>query len=264
MTELQAQIEAAETYEKVLVASLFQEWVPRMIAAAHIRPGDRVLDVACGTGVLARGAADAAGANGSVTGVDPNPGMLAVAKRRSPQVEWREGKAESLPFADASFDAVVSQFGLMFFADRTHGIREMWRVLRSGRRLAVAVWDWIENIPAYAAEVAMLDQLWGRRAGDALRAPFVLGDKKLLATVFADAGIEQAAITTVQGKADFPNIIMMVECDLRGWLRIMDVALTEEQIQQTLREAEKVLSSFVNEEDRVVFPMSAHVVTATK
>jgi ubiquinone/menaquinone biosynthesis C-methylase UbiE len=91
---LQAQIDAATAYEEFFVPALFQEWAPRVVVAAQLQPGQRALDVACGTGVLAREAAARVGAAGTVVGLDPNPGMLTVAKRRAPDVEWREGTAE--------------------------------------------------------------------------------------------------------------------------------------------------------------------------
>jgi SAM-dependent methyltransferase len=173
---LQAQIDSATAYQEFFVPALFQAWAPRVVAAARIQPRDRVLDVACSTGVLAREAASRLGSTGSVAGLDPNPGMLAVAGRLAPALEWRRGTAESLPYADQSFDVVVSQCGLMFFTDRRQALREMLRGLAPGGRLVIAVWDWLDNTPAYAAEVALLARIAGRRAADALRAPFVLGD----------------------------------------------------------------------------------------
>lgn len=201
---LQAQIDAASAYEQLFVRALFQEWAPRVVAAAHIQPRHRVLDVACGTGVLAREAATRVGSTGSVAGLDPNPGMLAVAARLAPKIEWRQGTAESLPYADRSFDAVVSQFGLMFFTDRRRALREMLRVLDAGGHMAVTVWDSLDNTPAYAAEVALLERVAGQRAADALRAPFVLGDAKELATLFESAGVAPVAITTHQAGRSFP------------------------------------------------------------
>lgn len=118
----------------------------------------------------------------------------------------------------------------MFFTDRRQAPREMLRVLAPGGRLAVAVWDSLDNIPAYASEVALLEQTADRRAADALRAPFVLGDRKNLAALFAEGGAPSPEITTHHGVAQFPSIHTMVEADLRSWLPVMGVILTEDQI----------------------------------
>src|SRR5512134_552654 len=151
----QAQIDAAQAYEALMVPALFGQWAAKVADAAQIRPGQRVLDVACGTGVLAREAAARTGPTGFVAGLDPSPGMLEVAAHLAPAVDWRQGVAESLPFPDHSFDAVVCQFGLMFFRDRREALRQAVRVLTPDGCLAVAVWDSLDNIPAYAAEVAL-------------------------------------------------------------------------------------------------------------
>src|SRR4051812_79747 len=111
----QAQVAGARAYQALFVPALIGAFAPIVADAAAIVSGDRVLDVACGTGVLACEVAARAGAAGEVVGLDVNPGMLAVARERSPAIAWHEGAAESLPFPDRSFDAVVSQFGLMFF-----------------------------------------------------------------------------------------------------------------------------------------------------
>jgi ubiquinone/menaquinone biosynthesis C-methylase UbiE len=110
------QVDAAKAYEALMVPALFGEWASRVADAAAIQSGQSVLDVACGTGVLAREIASRTGATGHVTGLDPNAGMLEVARQITPDLEWRQGRAESLPFPDQTFDRVVSQFGLMFFA----------------------------------------------------------------------------------------------------------------------------------------------------
>ena len=261
---LQAQIDAANAYEALFVPALFGQWAPQVADAAQIQPGQRVLDVACGTGILAREIASRIGSVGRVVGIDPSPGMVAVAKQLAPAIEWREGVAESLPFPDQSFEAVVSQFGLMFFTDRRQALREMLRVLTPGGRLAVAVWDSLDNIPAYASEVALLERTAGQQGADALRAPFVLGNRKDLATLFSEAGVASAEITTHHGTAQFPSIRIMVEADLRGWLPVMGVILTEDQIGRILQEAEQALSSYAAADGRVTFHLSAHLVTAKK
>ena len=115
---------AAEVYDALFVPALFIGWPPHVADAAALRPGDHVLDVACGTGVLARHAAARVQPGGRVIGLDLNEGMLEVARRRAPEVEWAPCAAEDLPFAGERFYAVVSQFGLMFFSDREAALRE--------------------------------------------------------------------------------------------------------------------------------------------
>jgi SAM-dependent methyltransferase len=188
--------------------------------------------------------------------------MLAVAARLAPEIEWKHGTAESLPFGDRSFDVVVSQFGLMFFENREQALREMVRVSRSSGRIAVAVWDSLDNIPAYADEVALVDRLAGRAAADALRAPFVLGDRARLAAVFADAGMDAVELVTRDGTAAFPGIRTMVEADLRGWLPVMGVNLPEELIQAILGEAEHALRSYATADGKVTFEVHAHICCA--
>lgn len=261
---LQEQIDAANAYESLMVPALFGEWATKVADAAHIRPGQRVLDVACGTGVLGRELASRVGRAGIVAGLDPSPGMLEVAKQLAPAVEWRQGIAESLPFPDESFNAVVSQFGLMFFSDRRKALAEALRVLVPSGRLAVAVWDSLDNITAYAAEVALLERFAGQPAADALRAPFALGDRRDLAALLADAGVGSVEVLTYRGTARFSSVRVMVEADLRGWLPIMGVALTEDQVMRVLKEAEHALSPYVTNDGTVSFGTSAHVVTGTK
>jgi SAM-dependent methyltransferase len=263
-SDLQAQIAAAKAYEEFFVPALFGEWAPRIAATAQLRTGDHVLDVACGTGVLAREAASRVGPSGFVAGVDPSPGMLAMAAQLAPRIEWRQGIAEALPWPDQSFDAVVSQFGLMFFSDRRQALYEMHRVLKKGGHLVVAVWASLDHAPAYAAAVALLERLAGEHAADALRAPFVLGDPKGLAQLVASAGVEEATITIQPGLARFPSVRFMVEADLRGWLPLMGVVLTEDQIERILQEAQHALGSYVTAAGTMAFDVSAQLISATK
>ena len=259
----EAQLAAARAFESLFVPALFRQWAPRLADAAGLAPGQAVLDVATGTGVLAREARSRVGPSGRVVGLDLAPGMLAVASEVEPAIDWQQGSAESLPFPDASFDAVVSQFGLMFM-DADRAIGEMLRVLRPNGHLAVAVWDSLENIPAYAAEVELLDRSAGAPAANALRAPFVLGDPERLAALFRDAGAKQVAVANLAGTARFPSIRVMMEADLRGWLPLVGVELSEEQIARILREAEAVFAPYRTADGQAEFEVRALLVTAVR
>ena len=196
-----------------------------------------------------------------MTGLDRNEAMLAVAKRKAPDLEWRQGQAEALPFADARFDAVVSQFGLMFFDDRIAALAEMWRVLQPGGRLAVAVWDALERTPGYAALTALLQRLFGERVADALRFPFALGDPDALADLATQAGIP-TAITTRAGTARFPSLKAWVDSDAKGW--VLGAMIDDGQYQQLWQEAPRALGRFVQADGTVLFYVSAHILCATR
>jgi len=258
------QIGAATNYEEAVVPALIREWAPRVVAAAGIRPGDRVLDVACGTGVLSRVVAEAVGPAGCVTGLDLDPGMLTIAARSAPGISWHRGVAERLPFRDAAFDAVVSQFGLMFFQDRSRALREMWRVLRPDGRMAVAVWASLEETPAYAAEVDLVERMAGPAAANVLRSPFALGDRAVLERTFAAAGIPLSSLLTQPGTGQFPSIRAMVDTDLSGWLPITGVELDRQMVERILAEAESVFRPYLTSDGTVRFASPAHIAVATR
>ena len=258
----QVSASAAEIYEEFYLPALFEEWPPRVIEAARIQRGQRVVDVACGTGVLARAVAERVGPKGSTVGVDINEGMLDVARGNAPEIEWRQAPAEALPIDDDSFDNVVSQFGLMFFEDQRRALEEMMRVLRPGGNLAVAVWDTLENTPGYTAVTQLLQRLFGDEAADAMRAPYSLGDQQVLQRLFASAGISGAEIQTHEGTARFPSIEAWIYTDIKGWT-LADM-IDDEQYELMLREARQELARFVTAEGTVAFPAPAHIVTASK
>ncbi|MEM8787840.1 MAG: methyltransferase domain-containing protein [Pseudomonadota bacterium] len=208
---------AADVYQDFFVPALFGEWGERVCAQAGVAPSHRVLDVACGTGVAARAAAGIVDATGLVTGVDRNAAMLAVAQRASPALAWQTARAEALPFGDAAFDAVLCQFGLMFFDDRAAGLREMARVLRPGGRLALAVWADVAVSPGYRAMVDLLEDLFGADTAAALRAPFAIGTPAALMAEFAQAGLAPPKITAQTGRARFASIRDWVHTDIKGW-----------------------------------------------
>ena len=188
--------------------------------------------------------------------------MLAVARKKAPGIEWRRGQAKSLPFAENNFDAVASQFGLMFFEDRRAAIMEMVRVLRPAGRLAIAVWDSLDNTPGYAAVTGLLQRLFGDQVADALRAPYVLGDTQVLAALFAEASLADVRVNTIEGTARFPSLDAWMYTDVNGWT--LASVLDDDQFELLLREAKQELQPFVQENGTVRFSAPAHIITGQK
>src|SRR5262249_41083176 len=158
--EYQIEGSAAELFERYLVPAITALWAADLVGRAAPQPGERVLDVACGTGVVARLAARTMGA-GRIVGLDINEAMLAVARSQAadltPPIEWHEASVLEMPFPDRAFDLVLCQLGLQFFPDRPRALREMHRVLVPDGRMALSVYTTIERTPVANALAQSLD-----------------------------------------------------------------------------------------------------------
>lgn len=250
---------AAEVYESFFVPALFAQFAEPVLDRAGVRSGQRVLDVGCGTGVLARAAATRVGPGGRVTAIDPNEGMLAVARRTDPTVAWHPGTAEQLPFPDRSFDHVVSQFAAMFFIDPARALRHMARVCADGGTVTIATWAGLDRTPGYEAMVALIADEIGPAAADALRAPFSLGRPRDLRDLLHPIGYA-VEVEEVDGTARFASIATWVDTDVRGWT-LTDLVDDPTEARLVAR-ANRDLARFVADDGSVAFPAPAIVGTA--
>jgi ubiquinone/menaquinone biosynthesis C-methylase UbiE len=189
----------AEMYASFMVPAMFTPFAGWLLDAAGVEEGHAVLDVACGTGAIAREAARRTGPGGRVTGVDLAPGMLAVARATPAEagaaaITYLEGSADQLPVDDASFDAATCHHGLQFFGDRDRALRELRRALRAGRRAAVACWGPVELQPHYFALGEALRRHVGDEAAELTWSPFAYGDADVLAGLVAGAGFSDVRV----------------------------------------------------------------------
>lgn len=262
---------AAETYERALVPAVFAAWAPLVVALADPRPGERVLDVACGTGVVARLAAQRVGRSGDVVGLDLNPGMLAVAASStadepptSAPITWREASAMKMPLPDAAFDIVYCQLGLQFFPDRPAALREMYRVLVPDGRLGVMVWRGIEHSPGFGILAAALARHVSAEAAGIMRAPFALGDADGLRGLIAAAGFRDITIRPVPGTVRFPSVTRFVQDYVAGSPLASHVAKASDEARAALvsEVAAALKSELVARE--ITFPIAAHLASAKK
>lgn len=250
---------AAEVYDSRFVPALFGQFAPWLVDFAGVRAGNIVLDLATGTGAAALAASAKCA---TVTGLDVNAGMLTVARRKSDAVTWEEGDAADLPFADTTFDAALCQFGFMFFPDRACVLTEMLRVLKPNGTLAIAVFDRLDRSPVYRDLVPMLSRIVSPAAGDALTAPFVLGDIATLTHEIETAGGKDIRVETVTGTARHTSTDAWLDTEVGGWT--ISEMVSPAQLDALKSEARQSFAEYIAPDGTFSFPAPAHFIAARK
>jgi ubiquinone/menaquinone biosynthesis C-methylase UbiE len=183
-----------EMYEGWLVGPLFRPFAEIALEEVKLSSGDRVLDIACGTGIVARLAKERLGDAGHVVGIDVSPDMLAVARTVAPGIDWRAGSAAALPLREnEQFDVVVCQQGLQFFPDKPAAAAQMRRAVKSSGRLAVATWRSDDEIPLFRE----LRRIAERHLGAIADQRHSFGDAAALEALFRDTGFQNVRSKTI-------------------------------------------------------------------
>ena len=253
--------DSAAAYERYLVPAIFDQFARDLVARAAPSQGERVLDVACGTGVVARHAAPLVAPSGHVVGVDVNAGMLAVAAATVSGIEWVEADAAALPFADGSFDVAFCEQALMFFPDRAAALRELRRVLAPGGRVALSVWRGSEHNWVYEAVAAALERHAGPEAGAMMRSPFPAWDAADLRGMLAGAGFRDVRMRLEIGVEEWPSAAELLRREaasspLAGPIGALGPAARDALI----ADVAAALRDYTDD-DRIVFPIETHVAT---
>ncbi len=198
---------AAENYQRYFVPAIATPVSAGLLETARLEPGERVLDVACGTGVIARLAAGAVGPAGSATGIDLAPDMINVARATpapaGPPIDWRVGDAAALPFPDDTYDTVLCQMGLMFMADWPAAVAEMRRTLVPGGRAVISTPGAIQP-PFEILEHALVEHI-SADLGGFVRAVFSMHDPNTLASILRGAGLRDVTVTVKQATLRLPS-----------------------------------------------------------
>ena len=258
----------AEGYESYMVPTLFGPCARILIQAADPKSGERVLDVGCGTGIVAREVATRLGATGAVTAVDLSAKMLAVARtaavREGLTIEWREGNAEQLPFQDGAFDLVLCQFALMFVADKTAALSEMRRVVTGSGRVVISVWEGLDRHPFYQILHNVIQQRLGMSA---LQQIFALGNADDLRDLVLAAGFRRADIKPFSLTARFPNpeafIAGEIEVDTAAIpsMQHLDSKSRQAIVTAITRDMQSPLKELISD-NHVVIPFHELIITA--
>lgn len=253
-----------EMYERHLVGPLFRPWAEMTVEEMKLSPGDRVLDIACGTGIVARLAKERLGDDAYVVGVDLSPDMLAVARTVAPGIHWREGSASALPLRDEErFDAVVCQQGLQFFADKAAAAAQMRRALVPGGKLAVATWRSDDEIPFFRE----LRRVAERHLGGIADQRYSFGDAGPLETLLRDAGFHEVRSRIVsctirfRDGASFVRMNSMAFVGMSAAAKAMDDGERKRVLEAIARESEPVLRSY-SDAAGLAFELSTNLATA--
>jgi len=259
-----------ETYESYMTPSLFAPWASYLVQSANPQPGERVLDVACGTGIVARRVAVCVESNGKIIGFDLNPNMLTVARaaaeREGLAIEWHEGRAEKLPFPDGSFDLALCQFALMFFDDRRAALAEMHRVLTDGGRVLLSVWQGIERHPFYQT---LHEAIQARLGMSVVQDIFALGGADELRGLLTRAGFQNVEIKAVSMIARFPDpggfLAGEIDVDTAAIPSMQRLdARARQAIAAAIRDDMKAALREVTEDDHVVIQFHAQIARAER
>ena len=263
MTEtFQLTRQQAQAYDDLFVPALFGQWAPQLVDCARVRQGQSVLDVACGTGVVARAARDVVGPGGRVVGADVNPAMLEVAQEARPDLDWVQGDAEDLPFADAEFDVALCQSALFFFADPGRAVAEMVRVVASGGVVALQTYASLAEQPAYGPFVELVATHAGTEARGLLGTYWSLGDIDGLLGLTSAAGLSLLESRSSLGVAVFPSAAAVANTEIQA--TPLAERITVETRALIIAGTEELFGRYTDESGLVRVPIRATLVAACK
>jgi ubiquinone/menaquinone biosynthesis C-methylase UbiE len=246
-------------YEQYLVPAVYAQWASRVSDIAEIERGQVLLDVACGTGTLARTIQLETGLTGKVIGLDASEKLLDSARKQSRHIAWQLGNASAMPFETNRFDRVLCQFALMFTASRVATIKEMLRVCRPNGLIVVATWGPLQLGGAYDKLIKLINKYAGAHAAMKLSSPWSLGKPGALDTLLLSAGVNEYECHERVGQARYPSLGAFVETHLR--LSGEFEKLSEETLKEIMDAAHIELRPFLAPGGQLIAQLNANIFT---
>ncbi len=259
---------APDAYEQHIVPAFSRAWALDILEKAALQEGEDILDVACGSGIVARHAISQVGTGGKVSGVDINEIMLnkarEISKKENLSIEWYHNDASNLPFQDNRFDVLLCQQGLQYFPERDSALKEIYRVITQGGRLVLSVWRLMEFSPFYKVLHEIIKQNLGKKNAAILSSAYSLSDKNQLRSLIEKAGFKKINIRIVIKQM---YVTDLKEFFLGGMIASPYAAAFAELNKNTQQKIIKYLESSLQDyldDEGLVAPMEAWVVSAWK
>lgn len=253
-------------YDGELVPWLFEHWADAMVDVVAPQPSSRIVDLACGSGLIVRHLLGRVGASGNIHGVDLDAAMLAYAATTvaDGRITWHEADASDLPFGTGTVDRVCCHQGLQFFPDRLAALKEVRRVLEPGGRVTLATWGRITDNPWPAALVRAVGELLGHEAGAGMAMVCALGDPAELETLLVEAGFDEIIVDEQARVATHPDVRVAAAGQLAALPSGSAIdSLTLEQRTELVELMCELLADHVDDTGRLSVPSTCNVAHAT-
>lgn len=255
----QLDLDAAKFYETHFVPTIFKNWSEILLDKTPLKFSDKLLDVACGTGIVARQARKRELHIDNIYGIDLNQGMIKVAEELAPGINWVQGSADEMTFENDFFDKVVCQFGLMFFPKKVNALNELNRVRKKDGKIIMGIWNSLEENEAYYDLLELVEEVLDSETAEILKAPFKLGKKEDICELIEQSELTNYNIETVISEIQFPSIKYWIDCDIKA--STIANSISDEQYKMLLSRGQNKLSKYIPNEDFVNIKMSAHLVS---
>lgn len=253
-----------DAYEKYIVPAYTGAWAKEIVNRACLGEGEKVLDVACGTGLVARIASKKQSSTDLIYGIDVNEAMLKKAREIEAHINWHHSDVTDMPFSDNKFDVILCQQGLQYFPNPSLALKEMRRVLAENGRILSSVWRPIKYSPFYESLCKVLEKYINAKAASMLSGAFSFGDHMKLKTLFSNAGFRSINVNIVIKQMSYSPFEEFVMGGIMATPFFKDIqGMQESKRGELLTEIHKLNQDYIDD-NGLVAPLESYIVTAKK
>lgn len=253
-----------DVYERFIVPAYTRAWAEEMVNRACLCKGEKILDAACGTGLVARMAAEEQCSTDLIFGVDVNTVMLKKAQEIEENINWHQSDVTNMPFPDNHFNVIFCQQGLQYFPDPSLALKEMKRVLAENGRILLSVWRPIRYSPFYESLCEVLEKYVNKNSASLLSAAFNFGDYAKLKALFSTIGFNSIKINIVVKQMHYFPFDEFVMGGIMATPFFKDIQeMKESKREEMLLEITRLNQDYIDD-NGLAAPLESYIVNAKK